>query len=697
MEWVLSSELIGVVGMPVTTRGVTKKAVTENWKKRRKQGAKGNVFEYAISSMPPALQAAVMDKLRERALESVDTLPEMVQKPVCKKSQKLGIVAAPLGLRDLDDKQLAVANARLGLVRLVLAVYNSGASDDGARTGLKAAVQFVVDRIQAGSLSDEQMGWVKVANARSGEKRQSVSFVTLYRWVRAYRAVEGEGETLRVGQLLALAQRKTKSAVGFEDVAWLGDFLKHYQNPNKPSITDAMRAMARDYALWGKEMPSYDVVARVLRRMPVIMRERGRYLGSEFKQFLPYVSRDWQALRVNDVWVGDGHSFKASVQHPEHGRAFTPEVTVIVDGCSGAVMGWSVRLSESALAVADALRDGMTKFAPPLAYYSDNGAGETAKVLDAEVTGILPRLGIEHWTGIPGNPQGRGRIERLWQTTLIPLAKTYATYKGRDADSLAVSKLSRALTSAVKAEKRGDALNDVQAAAKRALPTWGRFLADLKAVFDWYNDEHTHRSLPIDRETGKHFTPMAYYKWRLQEDGARVDLPRLTQEELDFLYRPEEVRDVKRGVVKLFNNAYFSADLAAYHGEKVRVSYDIHNADWVLVKEMSGKLICRAVFEGNRKQAFAETRLEQLADRRRDGRARLLDAKREMVELERKSATPLLEQMPDYTAIAPVHFGLDTVGRDAHPTKTAVKREKPIFNFDWEREEWEEEQKRKTG
>lgn len=92
------------------------------------------------------------------------------------------------------------------------------------------------------------------------------------------------------------------------------------------------------------------------------------------------------------------------------GYLFTPEVTMIVDGCSGAVVGWSVALSETAVAVADALRHGMTHFPPPLGYYSDNGSGETGDMLDKETTGILPRIGIEHFTGIPGNPQGAARL-----------------------------------------------------------------------------------------------------------------------------------------------------------------------------------------------------------------------------------------------------------------------------------------------
>jgi putative transposase len=94
------------------------------------------------------------------------------------------------------------------------------------------------------------------------------------------------------------------------------------------------------------------------------------------------------------------------VAHPEHGQPFTPELTVIMDAPSRFVVGWSVAYAESMLAVSDALRDGMVKHGIPAMYYSDNGSGQTNKALDAPLTGILPRVGTHHETGIAGNPQG---------------------------------------------------------------------------------------------------------------------------------------------------------------------------------------------------------------------------------------------------------------------------------------------------
>ena len=55
--------------------------------------------------------------------------------------------------------------------------------------------------------------------------------------------------------------------------------------------------------------------------------------GAEWRALLPYVARDVSMFKANDIWVGDGHTFKARVQSPIHGQAFRPEVTVIIDDC----------------------------------------------------------------------------------------------------------------------------------------------------------------------------------------------------------------------------------------------------------------------------------------------------------------------------------------------------------------------------
>lgn len=84
------------------------------------------------------------------------------------------------------------------------------------------------------------------------------------------------------------------------------------------------------------------------------------------------------------------------------------------------------------------------------------------------------------------------------------------------------------------------------------------------------------------RETGRHFTPMKYYEYRMKTDGMRVKTDVLSPLELDFMYRPEEERIPDRGVVSLHNNTYFHQGLLDYSGQKVRVAYDIHDTQGVL-------------------------------------------------------------------------------------------------------------------
>ena len=131
------------------------------------------------------------------------------------------------------------------------------------------------------------------------------------------------------------------------------------------------------------------------------------------------------------------------------------------------------------------------------------------------------------------------------------------------------------------------------------------------------------------------------------------------------MYRPEEWRFTRRGLIKLWNNSYFLMELADYHGKQVRVSYDIHDASSVIVKDADGRIIGKAKFQGNRRAAFAETRMEQLAERRLQGIKQLAQTKVEMAELERNSAIPALEH-------SPAHKLLDDIIAESADGKMAV-------------------------
>lgn len=55
-EWFSANQLVGVGGLPTSPQGVNKKARTQGWAKRERNGVQGGALEYHYSSLPPAAQ-----------------------------------------------------------------------------------------------------------------------------------------------------------------------------------------------------------------------------------------------------------------------------------------------------------------------------------------------------------------------------------------------------------------------------------------------------------------------------------------------------------------------------------------------------------------------------------------------------------------------------------------------------------------
>lgn len=112
------------------------------------------------------------------------------------------------------------------------------------------------------------------------------------------------------------------------------------------------------------------------------------------------------------------------------------------------------------IAVTDALRYGIATHGKPFLYYLNNGSGETNNTLDADITGILTRLNIEHLTDIPGNPQGCNIIERLNRTLPMRIACHFTTYLYcTGANRETARKTGKVLKSALNAQLKGAELD----------------------------------------------------------------------------------------------------------------------------------------------------------------------------------------------------------------------------------------------
>ncbi|HHR6442776.1 TPA: Mu transposase C-terminal domain-containing protein, partial [Providencia alcalifaciens] len=489
-----------------------------------------------------------------------------------------------------------------------------------------------------------------------GTTRRGVSIRSLQEWVTLYQSTNNGDERLA---LLAPGHHKETRP---EQVSWLPMFLSHHRNVNGPSLMAAYRTFTEEWQEHYADqptmldvMPSYYAVRRVMDKLPKRERARGRVTGSAARALETYQKRDWSQMPVNGCWISDGKSMNMKVAHPIHGRPFTPELTLVLDGRTRFLVGWSLDLSENVIAVASAYRYGMKLHGKPLFTYSDNGGGEKNKTLDADITGIFPRLGIKHMTGIPGNPQARGIIERL--NAVIPrrVAQQFQTYNGLGADREHVRITSRRIESAVKAIENNKELNPVQKGALAKLPSWQQLLDAIEVEVQRYNYEHEHSELP--KRNGRHLTPAAYRQEVLAAEDDEIEY--LTEIELREMFMPEVVRKAQRGWVEFNNNEYFAEDLILVDGEDVRVAYDIHDAKEVIIRKLDGTYVCTAIWNGNKVAAVPTTHMAKAIDDRRKRRLARVEDKRREIEAE---ARPLIDAKPapDFGSFIPADEPITT-------------------------------------
>lgn len=558
-------------------------------------------------------------------VDTSDALPGSTPGP---RSQTLP-APQPGSVGELAQWQIEVATARAALI------------DECSRIALDASItiaraeQLLVARAKEGTLAANLLDLVRIANARRGKGSRVLSVQRLAAWRREAAAAVTPAERLA---LLAPKGRGKRWRLDPDVAAVLALYRR---TPTKPALRWCVAEVVGEKG-GGRFNSLYSRVRRELAKLPRPLFYAGRNSGAALKALQPFRRRDFLALAPNDVWVGDGHSAKLRIAHPETGNPFVPEVTVILDVATRYVVGWSVSLSENCLAVSDAMRHAVSRHGLPLVYYSDGGAGQTAKMLDAPITGILGTLGIHHEVGRPGNPQGRGVIERLWRTILIPLAKRFATYQGRGADRETLRKVTLEIDRTLRAARTAEGVT----ALPRRLPRFQEFVDALEAEILSYNETHAHRSLP-KLDGAEHATPAAYRSRRLE--GRELDM--LPPAELSALFMPAVERTAARGEVKLWHGIYFHRDLMLVDGESVRVHYDIHDASYVLVRRMSGEFIARAELSGNRSGYMPQPFLERLREQRAARRLGLLDRKREEVLAERNAA-PIADRAAERPELA---------------------------------------------
>ncbi|MBE1439726.1 hypothetical protein H4S14_003491, partial [Agrobacterium vitis] len=397
--------------MPLTKKGVIDFIKREGWMDLptnlcRKRTGRGGGFEYHISLLPEALQAA---------LHGEHTRELVAASQQAKKSQELAR-REKLSTAAISARQREVMNAR----SVILSAIDMHRISNGM-SQRQAIQSFLADPAEVG-VSDAVL---MTANDRNDSA--DISMRTIQRWF-SLRDTSGLG---------ALAPLPTKEK---QDVpSWFWQFLRFYAQPTKPCLTDALENYCK--ALPSHVMPpNYDQVRRLMARLGNVEKHRGREGSLTLKSRMAYTLRSTADLLPGCVYTADGKTFDAEIQHPRHGGPFRPEITSIVDVATRKCVGFSFGLAENTIGVVDALRYACEQNGIPAIFYVDRGPGFKNDVLDNQLTGVTERLGITKLHSLPQNSQARGIIERFNGSVWNPLSKEFDTYIGVDMDRQARQK-----------------------------------------------------------------------------------------------------------------------------------------------------------------------------------------------------------------------------------------------------------------
>ena len=585
VNWLSARELSGLPGFEMSERATLDKLKRLQVPHRPRAG-RGGGREFDCSALPEETQRALLINL---VTSSVPALAAHTEAP----SEKLPATVATTR-KPPSQAEKAVADARAVLVRQLL--------DMAQTVGITKAGQTLASELASRNASTELLTVARTANQRA-RKGSPISERSLQRWLQLYKA-DGWWALLP-----SATDRPIVTELSQDVAAVIGLYMS--RDPMFRNLSAAAKQVVQATGGEADDWKSlYHRAQRALPKVDKVSLIKARHSGAERAAKLPFKRRDTSVIKPLDVWLIDGHTFKAKVRHPDHGAPFAPEVTIVIDAATRFICGWSVALSENVIAVGDALRHAVGQCGVPAIIYSDNGAGETAKQMDCPVVGIVARLGAEHRTGIPGHPQGHGLIERSWRTHMINCARQFASYQGSDVDSLSLRKVSAELAKEQRAVRRASETGEVVQLSAKA-PSWQQFIDAIDQAVQAYNLEHRHRSLPKNAR-GKHQTPAEAWAQRIDPQDQHIPSP----QELRMLFMPAMLRVAKRGEVQFLNQVYFANELMAVDGQQVRVHYDIHDPNYVVVFTTEGEFVCEARWNANRMDYFPKPVVEMAREKR---------------------------------------------------------------------------------
>lgn len=484
----------------------------------------------------------------------------------------------------------------------------------------KVAEMFL-SRHAAGTLDATARHALDILGAAGDEV---VSLSTLKRWITAY------AKTGRDGLLPRHTGRVRK------DYGWEARAAQLYNLPSKPGFMGVALTLQRE----GFDSATESRVKAYLKKLPATL---GEYSPQRVGQHLHKLTRRTFRRRhlddvlIGEIYAGDGHTVDCYVAHPNTGKPYRPELTAFIDIKSKYIAGWYFTESESAQSTLFALSAAMVRHDHvPAWLYIDRGAGYRAKLLADESVGWYNKFDIAVIGALPGNPHGKGWIERWFRTCRDRHDKFFAGGQVYCGDDMA-PEINRRLSAHIEQ-------------GKRTLPSLREYVASFAAFVEQYHNT------PMDTLDGR--TPAQVWA-----ELTKVPVGM----HADAVLRPRTEATVSRQQVRLHNRWYFHEALALYDAKRLTVEYDLHNDASVWISDDKGRFVCEAALV-DKAPMLPVSRLEEQRDKRLQGQVK---------RLERHTAEALARRADAITAADQV-AAIDALALpDATPAKASKRPARP--------------------
>ena len=411
------------------------------------------------------------------------------------------------------------------------------------------AIALLVERFDSGAL-DVGLHTAMVATAKKDRPRPGEK--TIAQWCKAYKDAGHD----KVGLLPGHRGFVRKPA------DWWALALELYNQPSNTGVSAVHRALCEVH---GFDV-SYDQVLGYLRSLPSKFGKNGvARMGKNLHRLkeMPFKSRTTRHLKPGDLWAADGYCADVYLAHPVTGGIWRPELTVSIDVRSRYPVCWRADEHEGTYAVQNMWAEAIARWDHlPLELYVDNGSGHKNRLMSDELTGFYARVGVSVIHAIPGNPHGKGWIERFFRTVRDDFLKMWKPhlYCG---DDMAPEALNRT----VREVKAG----------RLQLPS----LAEFAEAFNAWIARYVNRPHPEEPNM-----TIAQVWSALESVSPEMSLAELKRQAV--------LLTVSRGRMTHGKRIYGHADLYAFNGQKLILEYDLADDRIAVIRTLEGSWVCDA-------------------------------------------------------------------------------------------------------